>query len=643
MIVATAGHVNHGKTALVAALTDVDTDRLPEEKRRGLTIDLGFAHHTLPDGRVASFIDVPGHERFVRNMLTGVTAIDAALFVVAADDGPMPQTLEHLAILDLLGVPHGLVALTKADRVAPERLVEVERAIAAILAGTSLDGAPVVPVSSVTGDGIPRLREALSGLAEAIAARPVGGHFRLAIDRVFLVQGTGLVVTGSVFSGRVAVGDRLLLSPRGTEVRVRGIHADNHVADGAVAGQRCALNLAGAGLRKPDVRRGDWVLAAAAHAPTARLDARIRVLAGEARALAHWTPAHLHLGAADTTCRIAVLGAKAIPPGGSALVQLVLDRPLGALHGDRLILRDQAARRTIAGGHLVDPFPPRRGRARPERLARLAVLDRPDPEASLRGLLDLDPGGVDLEAFARARNLTAAEAAVLWSRSGMIQIPGAEPATGFSRAAWVALRASVVEALGAWHARVPEVLGPGEDEVRRALGQRAGPAPVRAALGELLREGTVRRRGAVLHLPGHEARVSAADAALWDRVRPALAEGGRHPPVVWDLAAALAMDAAPLESFLVRAARQGHVQRVARNRFYLPAAIASLAAMAEAVAAEAGDGLVTPAAYRDRSGIGRNLTIDVLEYFDRVGLTARTSAGRRVLRPADEVFGSPAG
>jgi selenocysteine-specific elongation factor len=642
VIVATAGHVNHGKTALVAALTGIDTDSLPEEKRRGLTIDLGFAHHVLPDGRVASFIDVPGHERFVRNMLAGVTAIDAALFVVAADDGPMPQTLEHLAILDLLGVSHGLVALTKADRVPPGRLAETGRAVAAILAGTSLGTAPVVPVSSVTGDGIQRLREALSGLAEMIAARPTRGQFRLAIDRAFLVQGTGLVVTGSVFSGRVAVGDRLTLCPRGIEVRVRGIHADNHAVDGAVAGQRCALNLAGSDVRKPDIRRGDWVLAAAAHAPTARVDARIRVLAGEARALAHWTPAHLHLGAADTTCRVAVLGAKAIPPGRSALVQLVLDRPLGALHGDRLILRDQAARRTVAGGHLVDPFPPRRGRARPERLARLAILERQEPEACLRGLLDLDPSGVDLEAFARARNLTAEEGAALWSRAGMVRIPGAEPATGFSPAAWAALRAAIVEALGAWHARQPEELGPVEDEVRRALGQRTGPAPVRAALAELLGEGAVRRRGAVLHLPGHEARLSAADAALWDRVRPALAEGGSHPPVVWNLAAALGMDAAPLESFLVRAARQGYVQRVARNRFYLPAAIASLAAMAEAVAADVADGLVTPAAYRDRSGIGRNLTIDVLEYFDRVGLTARTSAGRRVLRPADEVFGSPA-
>ena len=269
MIVATAGHVNHGKTALVAALTGIDTDRLPEEKRRGLTIDLGFAHHALPDGRIASFVDVPGHERFVRNMLAGVTAIDAALFVVAADDGPKPQTLEHLAILDLLGVSHGLVALTPADRVPPERLEEVEGAIATILADTSLAGVHVVPVSSLTGAGIPALREALSALAAGIAARPAAGHFRLAIDRAFLVQGTGLVVTGSVFSGRVATGDRLLLSPPGTEVRVRGIHADNQTAENAVAGQRCALNLAGTGVRKQDIRRGDWVLAEGAHAPTA--------------------------------------------------------------------------------------------------------------------------------------------------------------------------------------------------------------------------------------------------------------------------------------------------------------------------------------------------------------------------------------
>jgi selenocysteine-specific elongation factor len=280
VIVATAGHVDHGKTSLVRSLTGVDTDRLEEEKRRGMSIELGFAYADL--GAVGAppvgFVDVPGHERFVRNMLAGVAAIDFALLVIAADDGPMPQTREHLAILQLLGVSQGAVALTKIDRVDAARRMEVEHEIAALLVPTALAGAPIFPLVATTGEGVPALRQHLAAVGEAIARRSGAGNFRLAVDRAFSIAGAGVVVTGAVFSGTARVGDSLVVSPQGTAVRLRGIHAQNRPAEMARAGDRCALNLAGAELKLEDLARGDWIVAVRAHAPTRRFDARLQVL-----------------------------------------------------------------------------------------------------------------------------------------------------------------------------------------------------------------------------------------------------------------------------------------------------------------------------------------------------------------------------
>ncbi|HXF66827.1 MAG TPA: selenocysteine-specific translation elongation factor, partial [Burkholderiales bacterium] len=371
MIVATAGHIDHGKTTLVKALTGVDTDRLPEEKARGISIDLGFAYLPLESGEVIGFVDVPGHERFIRNMLAGVCGIDFALLVVAADDGVMPQTVEHLHILDLLGVRRGLAVLTKSDRVPPERLAQVRVEVAELLATTRLAGIPVLATSAVTGAGVEELRRALVEAAAQQARRSAEGqYFRLAIDRAFIIAGSGTVVTGTVFNGSVAPGDRLVISPRGTPVRVRALQIRGEPASRAQAGQRCALNLSGADLET--VARGDWVLAEPIHAPTQRLDARVTVLAAETRALRHWTPLHVHLATADVTARIAIPGGAEIAPGASALVQLVLEKPIGALNGDRFILRDQSARRTLGGGVVLDPFARAARRAPEARRARLA-------------------------------------------------------------------------------------------------------------------------------------------------------------------------------------------------------------------------------------------------------------------------------
>ncbi|MBP9652782.1 MAG: selenocysteine-specific translation elongation factor, partial [Rhodocyclaceae bacterium] len=333
MIVGTAGHIDHGKTTLVKALTGVDCDRFKEEKARGITLDLGYAY--AEDGRLG-FVDVPGHERLVRNMLAGATGIDFVLLVVAADDGPMPQTREHLAIADLLDLGRGAVALTKVDAVAPERRAAARAEIAALLAGTALAGAPVFEVAATTGEGVNALRSHLVAVAEAQSAHTTAGGFRLPIDRCFTLQGVGLVVTGTAFSGKVDVGEAVTITPPGLEARVRGIHAQDRSAPSGGAGERLALNLAG-DFGKEDIARGMWVTAPSLHAPVTRFHARLRVPASTDAPIRHWMPVHVHLGAADILGRVALLEGERLAPGEAMLAELILDKPAGALWGDRFI------------------------------------------------------------------------------------------------------------------------------------------------------------------------------------------------------------------------------------------------------------------------------------------------------------------
>ena len=631
MIVATAGHVDHGKTTLVQALTGVDTDRLVEEKRRGMTIDLGFAYADFGGALPIGFVDVPGHERFVRNMLAGVAAVDFALLVIAADDGPMPQTREHLAILDLLGLKQGAVALTKIDRVTPARLAEAKREISALLATGGLRDAPLFPVSAPSGAGLSILRAHLVAVNSAWRARSDAGNFRLAVDRSFTIDGAGLVVTGAVLSGRARVGDQLLVSPQGTSVRVRSIHAHNRVASMAVSGQRCALNLAGIDLKRSDVTRGNWIVAPAAQAPTTRIDVRLRVLGSEPRALAHWTPVRLHIGAAALSARVATLGARAIAPGTSGLAQLVIDTPISAVHADRFILRDQSALRTIAGGIVLDPFGATRGRSKPTRLAQLAAMERPTAADSLLALLEAEPAGVHLSRFAQAWNLTADETSALQSALPIKVVPGPDGALALALQQWEALRAALCAALADWHLAQAQSLGPSDIALARQLGARTLALPVRAAIKSLLEEGRVVREGVSLRLPGHRAQLGAQDAALLQQVSELLQAGGLRPPIVGELAATLNMALPLLLEFLKRASALGHLVPVAKNRFFLPTTIAALVQLAQTLAEESADGCFDAAGYRNRSGIGRNLTIQVLEFLDRSGVTRLAGDKRRML------------
>jgi len=635
MIVATAGHIDHGKTLLVKALTGIDADRLPEEKKRGMTLDLGFAYTDLDNGARLGFIDVPGHERLVHNMLAGVTGIDCALLVVAADDGPMPQTLEHLAILDLLGIARGMVALTKIDRVDPARVEEVQAEIELLIGETSLAGAPVYPVSAITGDGIPELRQRVSDMAAETGIRSGNGHFRLAIDRVFTVAGAGLVVTGTAFSGTVAREDRLWIAGHGSQVRVRGIHANNQDSETGRAGDRLALNITG--LDKDDIVRGDWLVADPALGLYRKLDVRLHVVSDAKRPLRHWTPVHVHLGARNVTGRVAILGADSAAPGSSVLAQLVLDAPVGACILDRFVIRDQSAQVTLGGGHVVDLHPPRRGRAKPERLNLLAALDTPDPAAAFAAALERSPIGFSIGDFAAARNLTEAElAAVLESTNAVVT--GADvSALALSADAWTARCDEFLAALDQFHTRYPDRLGPAAAQLRKSLG-RFIPEPLFDAIAaRLVADKTLSSDGMLLHRPDHQPGLTGDDAKRWEVIEPLLNETPESPPVVHDLAQTAGLPVNGVGKTLRQAVRMGLAVQIAENRFFTPAALRAHAETFAAMIATEGTVGVSP--YRQQAGIGRNLAVEILEYFDRVGLSQRDGNARHQLRPVAEVFG----
>jgi selenocysteine-specific elongation factor len=639
MILATAGHIDHGKTALVKALTGVDADRLPEEKQRGLTIDLGFAYATLPDGTEIGFVDVPGHERFLPNMLAGVLSIDRVLLIVAADDGPRPQTLEHLDILDLIGVAEVTGIVTKIDRVEPERSAVVFEEVKALLAEAGFPRSPIFPVSSRSGEGIAALTRHLQESAllaeQQRAAAPPAGLFRMPIDRAFSLPGIGLVVTGTVAAGVVNVGDRLTMSPSGIAVRVRGLHSQNRAAEIVGAGERCAVNIVGSFPEGNEPRRGDWIVAPERHAPACRVDLLVRASRFAEAPLRDGLPVHFHLGTADVVGRVAVLGSRAIAPGESDFVQVDLEHPIGALHGDRAVLRDHAARHTLAGGRVVDPFPPRRGRRLPARLALLRAAAAPDPAQALSSLLEVD-GLVDLTQFALARNLTSADLESLIQSGGFRRVGPTGGGLAVSAARLTALGDGILAALAAFHRAQPDALGPTRPALLTQLRSLAPEAALEAALADLSASARiVREGGGMWRLPEHRPRLTQADERLWGRVEPLIAAGELRPPRVLELAASLALDAKAVERFLHRAERLGRVARVADNRFFLPRTLASLAGIARELAEESPDGAFTAVTFKDRSGIGRNLTIQVLEYLDRIGVTRRQGDARTLLHDGE--------
>ncbi len=637
MIVATAGHIDHGKTLLVKTLTGVDTDRLPEEKARGISIDLGFAYLPLPGGQLIGFVDVPGHERFIRNMLAGVCGIDFALLVVAADDGVMPQTIEHLQILDLLHVTHGAAVITKVDRVEPSRVKDVCAQVQALLAPTTLAGAAILPVSAVSSAGMAELKTLLQDAATAQHQRSAEGqHLRYAIDRAFSIAGSGTVVSGTVFNGTVRTGDKLVISPAGREVRVRGIQIHGKTAGQARTGERCALNLAGADVES--VHRGDWVMAEAIHRPTRRLDVRLSVLPSETRALKHWTPVHLHLATADVIARVALRRGEALAPGTSGIVRLVLDEPVAALHGDRFILRDQSSTRTVGGGTIIDPLPPaaRRSKARD---AELAALESADADSALAALSASDKRPVDPAHFEAIFNLLTVVADAAYAKAGLVPL-GKDRRLAIRQQRLISLQDAVTANVQTFHQAQPQAPGIESETLRAALAPELDTGAFSHVLRLLADQRRIEIHSSLVRKPGHDSTANSPDVKLWETVQPVLTAAGFNPPPLRELAQQLKLKDALLKDFLYRQMKAGNLYRIGAERFYLKATLATLAATAHATAAKQPGGLFTAAQYRDATGIGRTLAIEILEALDALAITQRIGDARKTRKDFVPILGA---
>jgi selenocysteine-specific elongation factor len=640
MIVGTAGHIDHGKTSLVRKLTGVDTDRLKEEKARGISIDLGFAYWPRPSGEIIGFVDVPGHEGLVHNMLAGATGIDFVVLVIAADDGVMPQTREHLAIMDLLGLERGLVALNKCDLVAEDRLARVRRDVEAVLMGTGLEGCEIVSVSAVTGDGLPDLAAHLDAAAAMATLRPKDGRFRLAVDRSFTLTGLGTAVTGTVMSGSVRPDDQILVSPTGLEARVRSINAQNRPVELGEAGQRCALVLSGPQISKDVVRRGDVVLDPALHAPAARIDASLRVLPSEPRPIGQWFPVKAHHAAAEIPGRVVVLRDAPIAPGETDYVQLVLERPLAGAVGDRFVIRDTSSSRTVGGGTFIDLRAPERRRRTPERRTEIEALAQRDPATALARVLAGPSGWADLDAFVRDRAIGPSEAARLQSDLALVVLPTKAGPAAISPQTWERLRAHIRRTLDTFHAERPDFPGIGLEQLRK--GEKPTlPAPIfLAAVRKLAETGDITLDRTWVRRPGHQVKFSQEEERIWALIRPRLAQEPYRPPRVRDIANAMSIDEAFVRRLMRMAVRRGDVEEIAHDHFFLSPVVQQMAEIAIDVAAHAVEGRFTAAEFRDRLDNGRKVAIQILEFFDRHGFTIRRQDLRRI-NPARIEFFAP--
>jgi len=628
MLIATAGHIDHGKTALVRALTGVETDRLPEEQARGISIDLGYAYWRPEPGLLIGFVDVPGHERYIGNMLAGIGAVEFALLVVAANDGIKPQTREHARALELMGIARGAVVITKCDLVDEARVAEVVAEVRELLAASALAHAPLFAVSTVTGVGIADLGAFLTLAAPQVSAPDPKLCFRFAIDRAFSASGAGTVVTGTLLARAVAMGDPLVLSPAGIPTRVRGLQVAGEVLNQASAGQRCAINLAG--IEVNAVRRGDWLVPETMHAPTERALIQLRLEADLPRPLRHNTRVHLHYGTASFGARLLLPGRAALEADEGAAAVLILDRPASMVNGERFVLRDQAGRMLLGGGQVLDPFPPRGRRADAARPALVAALARFDPAEALGDLLRLPDWVVTADWFRKAFNLTREAFAAICGACDAVAIGRDDPQL-LSRTTLAALGTAIVGALVEHHGEHPESGGLTSRELAPLLPPLLRPATLAALIRQLADEDRVEFAGTLVRLPGRAPQFTAAEVTLWNAALAVWEQCGTRALSAAGLARELHTSEAAVRAMLYRRRLNGDLWAFDAARFMLREHVAQLGEIAAALANAHPQGF-TAAQFRDASGLGRNFVIELLEFFDRIGITGRRGAVR-VIKP----------
>ena len=622
-VIGTAGHVDHGKSTLVKALTGIDPDRLAEEKARAMTIDLGFAWLTLPGGQSVSVVDVPGHERFIKNMLAGVGGIDAALLVIAADEGPMPQTVEHLAILDLLGVDRGVIVLTKADAVEADWLDLVREEVRELVSTTTLASAPIVAVSALSGEGLPALLETLAAVLAAAPGTSGGSVPRLPVDRVFSVAGFGTVVTGTLSGGEIALGDELRLYPGNHRARVRGLQSHQEKVSRALPGRRTAVNLSG--ITTEEVKRGDVLAPPRIMTPSQRLDARLRLLPDAPVALKQNAEVDFFTGAAELPARVTLLDRERLDPGESAWVQFRFRAPLAVLRNDRFIVRRPSPSETLGGGEVLDPNPSRHRRFRPETIAALETLAAGAPDEILLQMLEQRPIEIK-ELAAGAAGLSAAQVddalAELIAEGDAVVLGGhgrAAGATDFAIATSLlrALTDQISKELLSYHASQPLRPGLAREEARRRLGITQ-PRLFDDLITTVSGAGELIDDGATLRLPQFHMTLDPARRAVADQYLAAIRAQPYTPPGPHEHG----LDPETLAAL----EHLGEVTKVADGVYFAPdvwdALVQGTLAFIES------NGSMTLSEFRDYFGTSRKYAQAALEYLDQLKFTRRVGDDR---------------
>jgi len=617
-VVGTAGHIDHGKSALVKALTEIDPDRLAEEKRRGMTIDLGFAYMTLPSGRRVGIIDVPGHQRFLKNMLAGVHGMDAVLLVIAADEGPRPQTREHLAIIDLLGIEHGLVVLTKVDLVDAAWLALVREEAAGLLAGTSLQRAPIVAASSVTGQGLAELRAALDGELANTQARPDLGRPRLPVDRSFAMSGFGTVVTGTLVGGALRQGAEVSVLPAGRRVRIRGLQQHNRPVEEAQPGSRTAVNLSG--LDHSEVHRGDVLALPGTLPPSRRLDARLHVLPGAAQPLHHRQRLLMYHETAEVMVEISLLERDELGPGETGWAQLFAAGPLVALDGDRFILRVPSPAATVAGGVIVDRAPRRHRRRDPALISNLAARERADPATAAVLELGKHPWGLrdsELARFLGVPSKQLVEVLTPLTEGGVVR---RMPSGWLARDQWDGLQSRVTTSLEAYHQAQPLRRGMPKEELRS---RTSIPADVFAeVIGLLAAEGRIVERGGEIAVATHKQLLSNEQETVIGEFLAELESQPFNPPPLADLLRRHPLTPAVLQ-YLVA---DGRIVRVNEDTVFARSAYDEAVRQLRVHLTE--HRTLTVAAARDLLGTSRRYVLPLLEWMDGQKITRRVGDDR---------------
>jgi selenocysteine-specific elongation factor len=631
LILGTAGHIDHGKTSLVKALTGIDTDRLKEEKERGITIELGFAHLELPGGIQFGIVDVPGHERFVRTMVAGVGGMDLVMLVIAADEGVMPQTREHLEICQLLGVKKGLVALSKCDMVEAEWLAMVMEEVREYLADSFLAEAPIIPVSSKTGEGLDELKGALATLAAAVAEKSADGPFRLPVDRVFTVAGFGTVVTGTLLSGAISTGDEVEVLPAGRASRVRSVQTHGRKAEHGAAGQRVAVNLQG--VDHTDIIRGDVVIPRAAFRTTRAVDARLSFLPSAPRDLKHRATLRLHSATYEVPAQVILLDRDTLGPGEEAFVQLRLKSPVLLLPGDYFILRSYSPQITVAGGMVVDPAPPRRRRRSAQALELLQALgEGEDADKLLLLTREALLSGLTLDELITRSGLSAKRADAALSgllSQGLIVQAVKEPRIFLAREAFNTLKGQLLAGLETYLQDNPLKDGIGKEELKARIPKRSDLRFFGPVLSSLEKEGKTVTDRDLVKIPGYKASSAADQAQLQAALEGALVTGGMEPPTIKELCETARCTEKETLEHLSLLVREGRVIKIKGDVYYAPAPLQALRDTLIAHLREKGE--ITPPEFRELTGLSRKFMIPLLEYFDQEKVTLRVG-DKRVLR-----------